>query len=716
MKLPGINYNTTVQSRGQYDVGAPARVAAAEGRKAQAIAGAFNTAYEVYDEYDKQQAEEATKDNMLELQKRSLEFHKSFDEKDFYPSDHPYVTNTPEFEGDRRANIPAHEIRPAAYRTYMEESIEELSSNIHRKQYREDWRRDSESRLVDSVTRFTLESLRTRKLAYRQKLFDQIDEARQQRNYEMARTLADDDALTEDQRRDQNKETEWDEETDSYEGARLSEDPEMLQMKIDELEKGTYDGVLNPKEQRQYRDQLQSQLDSMTTRNTVQDSRERSVAIKDAKTVSEQENKGYLVDPAVHKTTRENLDRTGAKGTSADDLDESSEDMYVINKFSKTRLDMQKHTIDQLKQNEGMTPSQIRTVSKMEKAYQNNLNAVQNDVMAHAGKLGLIDIRPIVMDGTEDEFFGSILRRSSDYQEVKMILGEGNGMLSTPEAIQLSAFIKGTDAGTQAMLITTMYDHNPEVATELFEQLKVDDPSAYQSAANAFAEGRDIDASKILAGVPMISKMVDQDGSYNSKTVEQDIREEMASMYGTDYKAKESAVRAGVAIVAEAQSRGEVWDEGELDAENVVKRVTRGKIEVDGSYTVSPSSSKNERDVIDWKNSIEPEFIDKLTDGHGVDGMTNEEFVYKLEAGEFDWHYRAPGQWALTYENADGLDIRLQINNDTGESFILEFDESAAGIPGVRDRTYLEEEGILDVFSPSINRLKPEYRTNPDVE
>lgn len=725
MKLPGITYTTGVASLGQHDIGAPARVAAAKGRKYLAMAdavGAIGSAYEMYDTYDKQQAEEASKDNSLELQKRSLQFHKEFDERDFYPSDHPYVTNTPGFENDNRDSIPAHEIRPAAYRAYMESAIEELSPNIHRQKEQDNWRRDSESRLIDSVTRFTLESLDTRKQAYTQKLFDQIDEARQQQSYGVARQLSEDDALTEDQRRDQNKVTEWDEETDAYERAKLSDNPEYIQAKIDELEEGTYTGVLTPKEQRQYRDQLRARLDTTSTRATLKDKRDRSNAVKDAKTLEEKENRGYITSPDIHAQTRNELDRTEAGGTSARDLDESQEDMLTVNKFSKLSLSRQKTFISELKQNPNMDPSQIRTTKKLEAAHGLNVKSVKTDMMAHAGKLGLVDLGPIVMDGSQEDFYSSLLKRGSDFQEIKMLWGSGNGMLSEEEAIEMSAWFKSIEPPDQAMLITSIHDFNPEIAGDLFEQLKADDPSAYQSAANAFADGRNADASAILQGAPMVGKMVDADGSPNRKYVEKVIREEMGAMYGADHRAKESAVVAALAIIARDQSLGkhnidesDTFGSGSY-VKDIITKVTRGQVEIDDSITVGPGKGKTEDDIVEWKNTIDPGFMKKLTRGHGIDGMTNEEFVYKLRAGEFDWHYVAPGQWRLTYENIDGVDITLQLADGEGTAFILEYDETItdANTSDAMDEVYLEEENWYE-FSDDIDRLKPEYRTKPDA-
>jgi hypothetical protein len=683
MKLPGVQYGG-VQSLGQQDVGGPARLWAAKTNAAQAKAGAIgklvDTAVNVYDEYDKKKSEEAVKDNELELERRSRQFYETFDQKDHYSASE--VNHIPGYENDTRDKIPAHEILPSAYALYMEETVKELSPNIHRDDLRTKWEQTTYLKLEQARGKQLAHSIAVQKDVRNKLVLEEVSIAQSNKQYDIANRLLETSDLSEEVVSEQMLKNQQLAETDLYNEAMRTENIVEINTYIKSLESEEYfdNGSLDPNDARLWVDALRNRRNAILSANEAKGKADNSINKAAVKRMTDNLANGYASTPeqiAAHIQMSADLP----------DIDKFKLQLAINNQasiaaFSRLPLVQQEQLLSEMKSNPNASGADMMVVDFYDSAYKNNTEQLKRNETDHAEKVGLITTSPISLTSL-DEFSSSFAKRVEDYNIVKANFGTKHGLLKPGESTSIAAAFHSADPKTQLGFIAAAYKVNPASANLLFDQIQNDAPAAFQFAARIYNTGNQSVALNVLQGTTLIGNLKDK-----NKELEM-IDKALGAQFGMDATARQSARDASLALLAYNKGMGI-----ESSYTDIVKTVTGGSSVVNGVRITMPPGLPTES-FETWTRNIDPSYLDELG---GVAGMSSIELSYRLDEGEFKPVDAGVGRY---YLYSSRLNSYLQRGDGQG-AFILEYREGTKIDPRTRYKQYYEPnygtQKIEDVF------------------
>ena len=688
MKLPGINYTTPVSSFGRQDINLPARLAEAESAAFDQFADFAMTAAAVYDTYDRNRAENAYKDNMLELQKRSLYFHAQFDQQDFYSAaDFP---NVPGLEQDTREMIPAHELRPMVYQHFMMEQIQELSGNIHRNDYKTDWIREADSKLTQQVGRFTLESVATQKEARLEQLA--IDNANliQDGYYDLAlmnnannRDVyeSEQDFITVQQKMEKSAESH------QYAGIRRRDNLEELTntrnfLQQDQKDYAAQGGMLTEGEREAELNAINRQINAHVKASEGQAQVEANrmqagfvektfLGLKGYPMTIESTQEMDAIAPGMTKTERRNWE-------------DAKRYNNTIHAFNLAPMDEQAEVIRKMEMDPNLGPAEAALLSYLKDAYQDKQTELNKNMMNYAVRTGVAN--PVPLDLSSPQTWQETLtQRLEEYNKARGVYPDTTGPLLPGEAETLSAAFTGASPNNQLQFIMGAYMADPALGTKIFDQITEEDPRAFQTAAKLVADGRNTIALNILEGIDRLDQLPDK------KNIRQQISDELGSMYAHDTQRRRSTLEAALGLYSYLSSEGAEPD----DINDVIEAVTGGRINYNDVLITAPSSIVNSTQFHNFVAQVDDKYIDELG---GVDGLSSLEFTMRLHEGEFILRDAGMNGYHVIMRDRINQNVLRRADNPQ-LPFILHYDDKRKISPGERSLRIRDEFGSGFTFN-----------------
>lgn len=680
MRLPGIQYGQ-VQSLGREDIHAPGRLAAAKAQTTTAMVGAFKGALSVYDEYDRQQAEEAVKDNMLDLQQTGQAIQQELSEKSFWSANELNQRGISGYEEDTRTRIATHEILPNAYRLGMEAKIESLGGNIKRSNLRRDWEKDSISTLQTHLNKLTVNSIEQSQIARREKTIDLYTDAIKQGNSEAARDILRSGAndLTDNEIRDGNKAIDETEELYKYKEIITFaevEDIDLLQEQAEELNPENYQGGLPTEAVQQIYVATKRKIVQLQSGTKTGVATYKAGVKQDLKSYQEQIELGLPVDPEGVftiglKTQPAFVDDAGVTqpgidlgGTARKDFERALAHQEEFADFYSMSSSEQGARISALEVNGrdmGSTPESTYALEQFKKIKESKDQAISKAPMRAAAADGIINPEPLTVKDRQT-WGPKILRRFAEYDQAKHYNGASTVFMDKAEESEFNAAFNTMSSQEQLSIMGETYSINPEKADLLFGSISKGSVSPYQFASRVFSDGHYTRAGDILDGAKMLPDF------QQKSELNVDMDDAVGLMYGEDNMARTAAMEAAKALYVKHQRTPGYED---ITPSEALDLVTGGRAEFGNSLITVPDLATSPAMFEDWTERVHPDFITELG---GVAGMRPAEVSVEMGKGTFRLVDKSKGQYYLEFPDPNNPgETKFAMKEDGSGPFVLKY-------------------------------------------
>lgn len=619
---PNLTYTQGVKSLGRFDVSGPLRVANARSAAAASVTEAAGVSAAI-----NQNITEVIQERQNEIDSRKISASYAKDKSEFIqkhaaktvyssaelPEDLG-VTRVEESVNEfgekvqiPRENIPAYEVYPKILEKFLMNSIDVHAEKFGNKELGDAWADDAKTKAYRSITEAVLHSEALQRETNIKQTFQDVAEAVQRREYELAKMLLTSNTdITEDTKSKKIFEINVQEEEDHYEIILMRGKQPAVVDAITVLSDEEYDGRLTPGQRESYVLSLRRRLNSLgNTAKIARTAEEKAIKHEARKAISVM-NQGGRVDPSRRMVLKSQL--AGVDLELLSDF-EVAEQVATItyDELIFTDPSTRARKVEEMKQ----LTFQYHDATKHAQIYEGVQNAaqqittkIQSDPMGYFNTVASQELLPIDDKNLAD----SLKIRAKQERGIREKWHSPKMLLTKAEAADWAHKIQQGSVEDKLARLGEVHKGLMEDAYAFYTQLDVNNAGAVTIAGRAVAEGAAGLAYEILRGEETVSKnpaILSQVKADLTRQVYDTIGD---LAYATPGEA--AAIKEAALLLYAGRAKGvkmETVDPSILAS--VMTDITGGLVNM-GSYVVPTPTRNGDPDAMDeWIDAMTPEVL-----------------------------------------------------------------------------------------------------------
>lgn len=687
MKLPGIPRGAINPTLPKPDLAAPGRqfqqTSQQIGVLGQQVNEAATKAFETQQRFEQEDATAQFANYMRNLEQQMAG-------KQFYSVDEiPEGVDVRRFEQvinqdgtiteEPRERIPSYEVNAALFEHQSQSAIQTISGNMSMPATRNNWAKAMQNRSAEATQRIILDSVERQQTEMREMYSNNIVDAMDNRNYDVARGLAMSDVFSEAESNRLVGDIRNRQERDTYDEVLATDDLDGMRRHLSVLQADDYNLDLNESERLIYVNKLKAGIAALQDNSNVdfdinlkrlQRDIDRTVNSIESGNIIDNE---FLVDLAERTDAAYGLE-PNRMVLHRDRLAEIITHMPELSAFTRANdVERAQHLGNMRRQPQDAASS--HKLSIFEASDRNVANRISDDVLSLGADVGLVDLAP--MPGLQDpeEFMEWLSHRQRSYDTLTARYGSG-AHLTKQERDMWSAGIRDM-TNEQRLDVMGMVSESLGTDAPLFWQQLTDTDGTYSVAGTVYAQGDVAAARSILNGQEFM-----QSGNYvKPSTVDMNMaqNEHIAGAYGLN--AERKAILDSVnAVYADLAKRDGDYDASifnERRYRDAVNIVTGGLITIGGSKVVPPERGMDKRTFDSYIRDVHTEW---WREQGGVQGYENHYATLRddIRRGQVKLVGVGQNEYFL-YSEVSGIETFL-LNKETQEPFVFRYDENARAV------------------------------------
>lgn len=658
MKLPQINYNTPVQSLGREDVGLYAKDESNLMNVGRALAGAAM-------DIQRQEEEDLEEAKRNQVKTATYELSKA---DSLWDAENDGVTeyNTSDISEDidirrtqeesdgigriitqPRPTVPAYEVKPQMYNSFMDSKIESLSMSIDDPEARDMW---VQRMKVDQVARFSqykTQATSDQKKYILEQEITQIDELTRMGSYDDAIMMTRNSSMSDEKQKEMILNVNRTREFDQYDQMIIDENIVGMQEAIALFQnEEEYAGNLSVGERKRYMASFKAQIHTLTARDRNARNQLHTVYKDEGRNLVKALQTGYNIDPKQVTSISNNLMKINTPEAAfiLDDINNEIDFHEEKRQFLLLPFPHQKRILDKADDTD-LSVDEANTMGRLRTSHEDAQAAARKDPMDWANSISAIELNPIDWANPES-WEESLNLRKNQSNIVSNNWNVDRNILTNDEAKDLALAIGDMNSAQKQTFASNVVNAMGEDAALLFEQMGDVVGGSFAISGELQAGGQTIAANTVMRGSQMREA-----GEFKIRNINEEFLPEIGRLLGTAYQSNPSRqLKMKDAILDHYAASS--WDEGDrlgeynADRLNASVKAVTGLIDYNDSLIEPPVKGMSGAEFETWVGTTDYTYIDRLG---GVEGIESMRVMTMISSGEVDLVSRGKNQYYLQH-------------------------------------------------------------------